>query len=74
MLQVNFLRQNKELAKKKLAIKHFANIGLIDEVIALDDERKQLQASFDDIQSKVNAASKDIGTHMSKGEKDQQKH
>lgn len=71
MLQVNFLRQNKELAKKKLAIKHFANIGLIDEVIALDDERKQLQASFDDIQSKVNAASKDIGTHMSKGEKDQ---
>ena len=70
MLQVNFLRQNTELAKKKLAIKHFANLNLVDEVIAIDDQRKQLQASFDDIQSKVNAASKEIGGHMAKGEKD----
>lgn len=70
MLQVNFLRQNKELAKKKLAVKHFANLSLVDEVIGLDDQRKQLQASFDDMQSKVNAASKEIGGHMAKGEKD----
>ena len=70
MLQVNFLRQNTELAKKKLAVKHFANLNLVDEVIAIDDQRKQLQASFDDIQSKVNAASKEIGGHMAKGEKD----
>lgn len=70
MLQVNFLRLNTELAKKKLAIKHFANLNLVDEVIAIDDQRKQLQASFDDIQSKVNAASKEIGAQMAKGEKD----
>jgi seryl-tRNA synthetase len=70
MLQVNFLRQNKELAKKKLAVKHFAHLNLVDEVIAIDDQRKQLQASFDDMQSKVNAASKEIGGHMAKGEKD----
>jgi seryl-tRNA synthetase len=70
MLQVNFLRQNTELAKKKLAIKHFANLNLVDEVIAIDDQRKLLQASFDDIQSKVNTASKEIGGHMAKGEKD----
>jgi seryl-tRNA synthetase len=65
------LRQNTELAKKKLAIKHFANLNLVDEVIAIDDQRKQLQASFDDLQSKVNAASKEIGGHMAKGEKEQ---
>jgi seryl-tRNA synthetase len=70
MLQVNFLRQNTDLAKKKLAIKHFANLALVDEVIAVDDQRKQLQASFDDLQSKVNAASKEIGGHMAKGEKE----
>jgi seryl-tRNA synthetase len=70
MLQVNFLRQNTELAKKKLAIKHFTNLGLVDEVIGVDDQRKQLQASFDDLQSKVNAASKEIGAQMAKGEKD----
>jgi seryl-tRNA synthetase len=71
MLQVNFLRQNTELAKKKLAVKHFANLSLVEEVIAIDDQRKQLQASFDDIQSKVNAASKEIGGHMARGEKEQ---
>lgn len=70
MLQVNFLRQNTELAKKKLAIKHFTNLNLVDEVISIDDQRKQLQASFDDIQSKVNAASKEIGAQMAKGDKD----
>ena len=70
MLQVNFLRQNTELAKKKLAIKHFSNLNLVDEVIAIDDQRKQLQASFDDLQSKVNAASKEIGGFMAKGEKE----
>ena len=71
MLQVNFLRQNTELAKKKLAIKHFTNLNLVDKVIAIDDQRKQLQASFDEIQSKVNAASKEIGGLMAKGEKAQ---
>jgi seryl-tRNA synthetase len=70
MLQVNFLRQNTELAKKKLAIKHFTNLNLVDEVISIDDQRKQLQASFDDLQSKVNAASKEIGAQMAKGDKD----
>jgi seryl-tRNA synthetase len=43
----------------------------VDEVIAVDDQRKRLQANFDDLQSKVNAASKEIGNHMAKGEKDQ---
>ena len=70
MLQVNFLRQNRDLAKQKLAVKHFANLDLVDEVIAIDDERKQLQAAFDETQAKVNAASKEIGGFMAKGEKD----
>ena len=70
MLQVNFLRQNRALAKQKLAIKHFPNVDLVDEVIAIDDDRKQLQAAFDETQAKVNAASKEIGGLMAKGEKD----
>ncbi|MCX6204572.1 MAG: serine--tRNA ligase [Bacteroidetes bacterium] len=70
MLQVSFLRQNKEIAKKKLAIKHFSNLDLVDTIIAFDDERKQLQAAFDEIQAKVNSASKEIGGLMAKGEKD----
>jgi seryl-tRNA synthetase len=71
MLQVNYLRQHTQLAKDQLAVKHFSNLDLVDQVIAVDDQRKRLQASFDDLQSKVNAASKEIGNHMAKGEKEQ---
>lgn len=71
MLQVSYLRQHTQLAKELLAIKHFSNLGLVDQVIELDDQRKRVQASFDDLQSKVNAASKEIGNHMAKGEKEQ---
>ena len=71
MLQVTYLRQHTQLAKDKLAIKHFSNLDLVDQVIAADDQRKRLQASFDELQSKVNAASKEIGNHMAKGEKEQ---
>ncbi len=70
MLQVSFLRQNRDLAKKKLAIKYFAQPDLVDTVIDLDDERKQLQASFDETQAKVNSASKEIGAMMAKGDKE----
>ncbi|MGL5945081.1 MAG: serine--tRNA ligase, partial [Sediminibacterium sp.] len=38
-------------------------------IISLDDHRKKLQASFDETQAKVNAASKEIGMLMGKGEK-----
>jgi seryl-tRNA synthetase len=71
MLQVTYLRQHTQLAKELLAVKHFSNVDLVDQVIAVDDQRKRLQASFDDLQSKVNAASKEIGNHMAKGEKEQ---
>ena len=71
MLQVTYLRQHTQLAKDKLAVKHFSNLDLVDQVIAVDDQRKRLQASFDELQSKVNAASKEIGNHMAKGEKEQ---
>jgi len=71
MLQVSYLRQHTQLAKELLAIKHFSNLGLVDQVIEVDEQRKRVQASFDDLQSKVNAASKEIGNHMAKGEKEQ---
>jgi seryl-tRNA synthetase len=71
MLQVTYLRQHTQLAKELLSVKHFSNVDLVDQVIAMDDQRKRVQASFDDLQSKVNAASKEIGNHMAKGEKEQ---
>jgi seryl-tRNA synthetase len=69
MLQVTFIKANREAVLKGLKKKHFAEISLVDEVIFLDDERKKLQFELDERQSKINAFSKEIGQLMAKGEK-----
>ena len=71
MLQVNVLRNNTTDVKKRLAVKHFSQPELVDTIIALDDERKKLQAEFDHIQSKVNATSKEIGKLIGQGKKEE---
>ena len=71
MLQLQVLRQDPQSAKDKLAIKNFSEINLVDEIIALDDERKRLQLESDTALSKINAASKEIGQLMAKGQKEE---
>jgi seryl-tRNA synthetase len=69
MLQLQVLRQDPEGVKKKLAIKHFKQLELVDELIKLDDERKQSQRQQDEQQARINAISKEIGQLMAKGDK-----
>lgn len=71
MLQVPFIRQHTEQVKERLAVKHFQELSLVDEIIALDDERRKLQLEFDTTQAKVNSASKEIGQLMAKGQKEE---
>ena len=69
MLQINFIRNNKEEVIKRLAVKNFTDINLVDKVLELDDERKKRQFEFDEIQSKINTASKEIGKLIASGRK-----
>src|SRR5690242_5741984 len=69
MLQVNFIKANRDEVLKGLKKKHFAETSLVDKIITLDDERKKLQFELDERQSKINATSKEIGQLMAKGEK-----
>jgi seryl-tRNA synthetase len=71
MLQVAFIRQHTEMVRKKLAVKYFSGIHLIDEVIRLDDERKKQQFEKDELLGKVNAISKEIGALMKGGKKEE---
>ncbi|WP_290790502.1 serine--tRNA ligase [Flavihumibacter sp. UBA7668] len=71
MLQVNFIRQNADFVKERLAVKHFARLNLIDELIDLDEKRRKLQFERDELQSRVNAASKEIGLLMKSGKKEE---
>lgn len=70
MLQLNFIRQHTQFVKERLAVKHFSQIGLIDDLLALDERRRKLQFDNDEKQAKVNAASKEIGNLMREGRKE----
>lgn len=71
MLQLHVLHQNPDWVKERLTVKNFTQTELVDEIIALDDQRKSLQLQFDTAQSKINAASKSIGQMMAQGKKDE---
>ncbi|MDQ6814022.1 MAG: serine--tRNA ligase [Bacteroidota bacterium] len=70
MLQISYIRQHRDNVLEKLAVKNFHQPELVDEVIALDDERKRLQAEFDNTQAKINSASKEIGACIKQGERE----
>ncbi|MEO8413040.1 MAG: serine--tRNA ligase [Ginsengibacter sp.] len=69
MLQVAFIRNNPGLVKERLAVKNFTDSTTVDTIIRLDDERKKLQFKLDEIQSKINSASKEIGQLIAGGNK-----
>lgn len=70
MLQLQVLRTRVEWVKERLAVKRFQKMELVDQVVQLDDQRRRLQAEFDQQQSQVNTWSKEIGQLMAKGERD----
>ncbi len=70
MLQLQTIRQNADQVKERLGVKNFRDIGLVDEILQLDDQRKKLQLESDNILSGINTASKQIGQLMAKGQKD----
>ncbi|RYZ27227.1 MAG: serine--tRNA ligase [Chitinophagaceae bacterium] len=71
MLQLATLRNNPEEVKEQLSVKHFKELNLVDDIIALDDNRKKLTFQFDETKAKINAASKEIGGLMAKGQKEE---
>jgi len=70
MLQIQFIRQNADLVKEKLAIRNYPNIGLVDTLIEMDDELRKIKFASESIQASINSASKEIGMLMAKGEKE----
>jgi len=71
MLQVTLIKQKPDWVKERLAIKNFKQPELVDEIIALDDERRATQTAYDNIQSTINSASKNIGQYMVQGNKEE---
>jgi len=71
MLQVNFLRDNKERVLEGLQKRQFKNLELVDEAIATDEERKKIQFELDSQLSEINKISKEIGILMKEGKREE---
>lgn len=71
MLQVAYIKDNKEKVLAGLKKRNFGKLELIDEIISLDESRKKIQFDLDSQLSEMNKISKDIGVLMKEGKKDE---
>ena len=71
MLNIQLFRTEKERILKGLKKKNFKEIELVEQIIALDEDRRKLQAESDTIASTINASSKNVGALMAQGKKEE---
>jgi len=71
MLQVNYIRENREKVLERLSVRNFKQPELVDEIIKIDEERRSTQTSLDSISAEANAAAKQIGDLMRAGKKEE---
>lgn len=72
MLQVNEIRANFAHACERLSARNIDNPeDLLDKVLKLEDQRKQIQLDRDNLQAESNSISKQIGQLMKAGNKEE---
>ncbi|HZK22533.1 MAG TPA: serine--tRNA ligase [Atopostipes sp.] len=71
MLDIKFIRENPELVKENIRKKfQDEKLPLVDEVISLDAELREIQTKGDEMRSKRNIDSRAIGNLMKEGQKE----
>lgn len=72
MLDIKFVRENPEIVKENIKKKFQEHkLPLVDEVIALDEERRATIAKADVLRANRNKISKEIGALMSQGKREE---
>ena len=71
MLKTSFIIENKETVIKSLKKRNFKSEALIDELISLDNQRKEVQTDYESKLSKSNSISKTIGQLFKDGKKEE---
>ena len=67
MLVVSYIREHKGEVIERLKIKNFTRFELLDEIIALDDERRAAQLENDSVLAEANNLAKSIGDLYKQG-------
>ena len=72
MIDIKFLRENPEIVKENIKKKYQEHkLPLVDEVIELDRKSRELQLRGDELRSKRNTLSNQIGNMMKQGRRDE---
>ena len=72
MLDMSFIRNNPDLVKENIKKKfQDSKLPLVDELLALDKEYRQIKTADDDLRYQRNTISKQIGALMAKGQKEE---
>lgn len=72
MLQLTYIRDNKEDVLKRLAIKNFRDAEtIINSVIELDNNRKMAQRQADEVKAEANSIARQVGELMKAGKKEE---
>jgi len=67
MLTIQFIKENPQVVVDRLKIKNFDASVLVDEILKLDDQRRETQKQLDDILSESNTLAKEIGMLFKQG-------
>ena len=72
MLDIKFLRENPEKVKENIKKKfQDEKLDLVDKVIVLDKEYREIKTKLDELRGKVNKSSQSIGALMREGKKEE---
>jgi seryl-tRNA synthetase len=68
MLLVPYIRENKEAIIAGLKIKNFKQLEILDEIISVDDKRRETQKKLDDTLAESKTIAKEIGSLFKSGQ------
>lgn len=72
MIDIKFLRENPEIVKENIRKKfQDSKLPMVDEVIALDADRRKAQQEADELKAAKNKIAKEIGKLMGQGKKEE---
>jgi seryl-tRNA synthetase len=71
MLTISLIREKKDFIIERLKVKNFEAEEIIDRILVLDSSHREIQAKTDIMQADMNRISKEIGSLMKEGRRDE---
>ncbi len=71
MLTINLLREKKDFVIQRLRIKNFDAAEIIEKILSIDSNRREIQSKANQMEADMNRISKEIGSLMKAGKKEE---